>query len=401
MGDPIVKGWCPGALKPMQSGDGLLVRIRPFKSRLNAEQLAGIGKLAREYGNGLVDFSRRSNLQLRGVLPENHAPLMARLQSLNLIDDNVFVESRRNMVVTPFWTDGDDSDVIAARLEKVLLDENLHLIGLPGKFGFAVDCGPSPVLSGMPADIRIERAAQGGLIVRPDGSDFGISVQLETAVDMAVSLARWFSDLKEIKAGRGRMRQYVHLLQENAEFKLSEARAEATVTPAVGWAQTGFLAGLELGQLTAAGLIALSEKVDAVRLTPWRMLCLEHYSADAGSLDAIDGMITNPDSPFMRITACTGLPACPQGWLDTRKLARDLSTSLPLGDSLYISGCTKKCAGQSEAFKHAMIAAQSGVTVHNKIRNAPSSGEHFSHEEFKEKTTMHIKGDTFFFKESQ
>ncbi len=24
-----IKGWCPGALRPMQSGDGLVVRIRP------------------------------------------------------------------------------------------------------------------------------------------------------------------------------------------------------------------------------------------------------------------------------------------------------------------------------------------------------------------------------------
>ena len=23
------KGWCPGALRPMQSGDGLLLRVRP------------------------------------------------------------------------------------------------------------------------------------------------------------------------------------------------------------------------------------------------------------------------------------------------------------------------------------------------------------------------------------
>ncbi len=24
-----VKGWCPGALRPMESGDGLVVRVRP------------------------------------------------------------------------------------------------------------------------------------------------------------------------------------------------------------------------------------------------------------------------------------------------------------------------------------------------------------------------------------
>ena len=29
-----IKGWCPGALRPMQSGDGLVVRIRPPTGRL-------------------------------------------------------------------------------------------------------------------------------------------------------------------------------------------------------------------------------------------------------------------------------------------------------------------------------------------------------------------------------
>ena len=29
MSAPQVKGWCPGAHRPMMSGDGLVVRIRP------------------------------------------------------------------------------------------------------------------------------------------------------------------------------------------------------------------------------------------------------------------------------------------------------------------------------------------------------------------------------------
>ncbi|MGX1077699.1 sulfite reductase beta subunit-like hemoprotein [Bradyrhizobium elkanii] len=41
-----VKGWCPGALRPMRSGDGLVVRIRPRAGRLDAAQAAGIAELA-------------------------------------------------------------------------------------------------------------------------------------------------------------------------------------------------------------------------------------------------------------------------------------------------------------------------------------------------------------------
>ena len=50
-----IKGWCPGALRPMQSGDGLVVRVRPFGGRLEAAQVAGIADLAERYGNGLID----------------------------------------------------------------------------------------------------------------------------------------------------------------------------------------------------------------------------------------------------------------------------------------------------------------------------------------------------------
>ena len=32
-----IKGWCPGALRPMQSGDGLVTRIRPPLGRLTPQ----------------------------------------------------------------------------------------------------------------------------------------------------------------------------------------------------------------------------------------------------------------------------------------------------------------------------------------------------------------------------
>ena len=37
------KGWCPGALRPMESGDGLLLRIRP---RLGTLRVAALSTIA-------------------------------------------------------------------------------------------------------------------------------------------------------------------------------------------------------------------------------------------------------------------------------------------------------------------------------------------------------------------
>ena len=74
-----VKGWCPGALRPMESGDGLIVRVRPWNSALTPAQARAIADGARRHGNGLIDLTRRANLQLRGVSPATLAPLQEAL----------------------------------------------------------------------------------------------------------------------------------------------------------------------------------------------------------------------------------------------------------------------------------------------------------------------------------
>ncbi|HWL21327.1 MAG TPA: precorrin-3B synthase, partial [Bradyrhizobium sp.] len=52
-----IKGWCPSAYRPMQSGDGLVVRIRPRGGRLSAGQASAIADLAERHGNGLIDLT--------------------------------------------------------------------------------------------------------------------------------------------------------------------------------------------------------------------------------------------------------------------------------------------------------------------------------------------------------
>ena len=59
MSGPQIKGWCPGALRPMLSGDGWLVRVRPGAGRLTQSQAAGIAMLATRHGNAVIDLTRR------------------------------------------------------------------------------------------------------------------------------------------------------------------------------------------------------------------------------------------------------------------------------------------------------------------------------------------------------
>jgi precorrin-3B synthase len=115
-----IRGWCPSALRPMLSGDGLVVRLRPRGGRLSSAQATGIAELSQRHGNGLIDLTGRANLQIRGVREQSHEPLIEGLDRLGLIDAELYAEAQRNILVSPFWNEGDDIRSLAAELEQAL-----------------------------------------------------------------------------------------------------------------------------------------------------------------------------------------------------------------------------------------------------------------------------------------
>ncbi|TBN42462.1 precorrin-3B synthase [Paracoccus subflavus] len=333
---PLVQGWCPGALRPMPSGDGLVVRVRPHAGRLTPEQSAGLARAARAHGNGLIDLSSRANLQLRGVTPASHPALLADLAILGLIDRDLASESRRNITVSPFA----QADGLAATLADALAD----LPPLPAKFGFALDVAPDRWLDGVPGDIRIERGTEGGLILRPDRVPTGRPVTEAEAPVLAVSLARWFVEAGGISGGRGRM---AALIAGGAclpaDLSGTAYPAPARSAPDPGLRPEGALLALAFGQMTADSLAALAALGHDLRLTPWRMLLLEG-ARRLPDLPGLPGVIADPADPLLRVVACTGAPGCPQALGETRSLARDLAPLVPRGGLLHVSGCTKGCA---------------------------------------------------------
>ena len=335
---PEIKGWCPGALRPMLSGDGYVVRIRPFGGRLTQAQMQGIAALARAHGNGLIDLTSRANLQLRGVSEASHRPLIAGLRRLELLDNDAGAEGRRNILVAPFWDSGDGSEILAALLAKALAAP--ETADLPGKFGFALDLGPQPILRATAADIRIERAGA-GYLTHADGLATGAFAETpEAAVKNALTLARWFLDQGGAAAGRMKLLHQGGPGRENrlpAAFCHPIAAASAKI-PEPGPCPQGWLVAPEFGQMPTEILAALGT-ISAIRLTPWRMLLLE--SAEAPDLP---GLITAPENPLRRVIACTGAPGCAQALQPTRILARALASHLPEGRLLHVSGCAKGCA---------------------------------------------------------
>lgn len=326
-----IQGWCPGALRPMESGDGLVVRIRPRLARLTAAEGQALAQAALAHGNGLIEVTARGNLQLRGVTRASHPALLADLGALGLIDASEAEERHRNVLVTPFWAPGDGTDALAEALYAALAKGP----DLPGKFGFALDVGPVRLLAGASADIRIERGGD-GLILRPDGASLGQRVTPETAVAEAMRLAEWFAASGGIREGRGRMA--AHLRHAAPPLTLDTPPAPEGAAPEPGLRAKGALVALEFGILRAEVFSDLARA--PLRITPWRMLLVE----GATRMPQAAGLIAEPADPRLRVLACTGAPGCPQALQKTRGLARRLAPAVPPGQRLHVSGCAKGCA---------------------------------------------------------
>jgi precorrin-3B synthase len=351
-----VKGWCPGAIRPMQSGDGLVVRVRPFGGRLDAAQTAGLAHLADRYGNGLIDVTSRANLQIRGVSETSHRLLLDGLAQLTLLDPDADTESRRNILVTPFWCDGDETQALAAELEEALADSVLEL---PTKFGFAIDDGKSRVLAGNSADVRVERDLTGGLMVRADGARAGRSVARGEAVTTALAFASWFVASGGAKDGRGRMAAHLEAgakLPETLGGEAEPAPVMATVRPGL-YAQ-GAMVGIAFGQMSHATLNQLSGCGHALRMTPWRMV----LSEGRRTMPSASGLITEAYDPALRVIACSGAPCCREAHADTRGLAAALAPNIGGAARLHVSGCAKGCA-HSGAAAITLVARAAGFDL--------------------------------------
>src|SRR5262245_58044979 len=97
--DSPVKGWCPGALRPMESGDGHILRVRPRLSRLSLVQLETLGEAAHRFGSGSLHLSNRANVLIRGVTAAGHADDLEVLAAANLIDSDPRAEAVRNIML--------------------------------------------------------------------------------------------------------------------------------------------------------------------------------------------------------------------------------------------------------------------------------------------------------------
>ena len=398
------KGWCPGALRPMESGDGLIVRVRPQCGTFTLDELVVLAEAAQRFGNGHIDLTRRANLQIRGVSEASLQGLLDAIGGLGLLEPTAEAEAVRNLMISPL-AGIDPAEVldvrgIARELAQMLASEQA-LWSLPSKFGFIVDGCGSLTLMDERADIRLAAIRNGtdpAVVIGLDtqaGINWLGSVSPAAAATAAMETASAF--LAVMPSGtRQRMRELSAEAVASLRSAMSLRLAPLTLDPRsaniplnrrVGLLDLGcgqFVVGIaaSFGRVETDQLRKLAGEMAAfgvrkIRLSPWRVLYAEVQNVSAGQaiLGAATGcgLIADPGDPLLKIEACPGAPACRSTRLDTRGDARRLAALLPwfgFTGTVHVSGCAKGCA-KSAAADVVLVGAEN---LYGIIRNGTAGG---------------------------
>jgi len=322
---PAPKGWCPSSLRPMESGDGYIVRIKPAFGRVTRMQLEKIAHLADRFGNGIIELTNRANLQLRGVSMADHPALIDALVQAELVDMDPDLDAAPQILVAPNC----DADMRN-------LYDNLRrakLPNLPAKFGMVLEQGGQMLMQAS-GDIRL-CALGDQVVVWADGCDGGVCLPFSDAVGHVEKLATWFA--QHCDADHRRMSQVLKVAQFPAEWCVDPLPEETK-------ASSGAKYAVPFGQMTSAALLSFTEHAgsDDIRLTPWRQFCV----AGVQKTHDIQGFVTDLSAPVLRAQACTGAPRCPQAMGETHALAARLAPQTV--SDLHVSGCPKGCAKRTK-----------------------------------------------------
>jgi precorrin-3B synthase len=384
----------------MQSGDGLIVRVRPQSASLRAQDLGALADAAREFGNGHIDLTRRANLQIRGVREASLSDLHDVIASLGLLDANAESEAIRNIMINPLVgidpTQACDVRPIAGELARWLTSDR-SLWALPSKFGFIIDGGGVLSLGEQRADVRL--VAIGAQIAIGIETWAGIEWLGSTAPGAAAAVAteigvafikaasretrQRMRDLSDegIAAIRAAMRSRLDPLREPPRGVDALPDRIGLIELSAGKFAVGIAAPfgrIESDQLRKLTDVMTSYGVEEIRLSPWRAIYAGVSSRNAAQsiLDAAkrEGLITDPRDPLLQIEACPGAPGCRSTSLDTRGDGRRLAALLPrfgFAGTVHVSGCAKGCA-KSGAADLVLVGSEGHYGV---VRNATAQDQ--------------------------
>jgi precorrin isomerase/dissimilatory sulfite reductase (desulfoviridin) alpha/beta subunit len=362
----------------MASGDGLLVRVRASTRALRSAELRALAELASCHGNGIVELTRRANLQLRGVSEPTLAPLTRALVEAGLVHPEPDEERRRVALITDPLAGlahgvSDVAPFVHGLVEALAHEAAPHA----AKFALTIAGNRRSLLPG--ADVQLVVLSE--VIELHIAHEHGSTALGSASPEHVIEALRWLlASVAQTRSGR------VHEIVKGAGIAaLEEAlgawfdfaveplpayRSEPTIgffdqrAPWLGIA-------LPFGSGTSVQWHAVAELAErfgdgSVRVTPERVLLLPHVSpsqqGDVLAWAEREGFIGDPRAALLRVAACVGAPRCAAALGETRALAGALSTSLAPGATLHVSGCGKGCAASGPA-TFTLVRAPDGCKV--------------------------------------
>ena len=384
------RGVCPSLAAPMQTGDGLLTRLRPLGNSLTPEQFARIASEAMRHGNGILEITARGNLQVRGLTTDS-APLFS--EAVLAMD---FPMATGVAIETPPLSGFDPDEVADARGLAEQLAAAVAAcepaLALAAKLSIVVDGGGRFHLGAVAADIRLSAERQSGALswrlgLAGNAADATTVALLPEAEVVAAVLAL----LEELSAmgrkARGRDLDAGEWRARSGMFAAAEtASVQKTLSPPGihRWRDRAVLGlGLPFCQIDARALIAFLSEMDAIgcreiRLAPDHGFFLigigpEHLEV-ARERAVAHGFIVRPDDPANAVALCAGSRGCASAFFDTQALAQQL---IAQGEALldgsltvHLSGCPKGCAHPAPAAL-TITAAPTGYAL---VVNGSASG---------------------------
>lgn len=375
------RGACPGVWSPMQAGDGWILRVRVKHSRIAAWRLRELTAVARAWGNGIIELTRRANLQIRGVRLECVSSAQRRLRELELAESPER-ERQPGLLVCPL----SGLDARCPPLESMAdhIDDALaRASGLSHKAGVVLSTGSSWCAE-VAADVHVR--------VRPQDRarvDLAIGGTLATAHALGVCEAEDVSEavhrilsvlgrapVPSMRAVLGEGGSAPFLTALGTLVQAPSPSAEAWSVDALGFhdgAASWVGSSVPFGSAGAEDWSALADVADRygdgeLRLTPVRHVLLPGVarSAAAAAMDVLEqhGFRARPRQPELELVACSGAPACLSAHGDARRLALELADVAGASGRavLHVSGCEKGCA-RSAAADVTVVLRSNGCSV--------------------------------------
>ncbi len=375
------RGACPSLATPMQTGDGLLVRLRPAGA-LTPTQLRKLATLAERFGNGLIEVTARGNLQIRGLTAAAVAPLAAAIAEAEIaISDGVALE-------TPPLAGFDPGEIadprpLAGRL-RAAIAEHQPALTLAPKLAIVVDGGGRLHLKDVSADLRLDAlGGEGGvrwLLTLGGTARSARPVALLASEQVVPAVMEILAELSSVgPSARGRDLNADRIRQRRADAAFPAVSEETSPWLPAGIHNFGdgrivLGLGLAYGQTEASTLIALANGVEEmgateIRLSPRHGFLVLGFSSEAATLAQdlalIQGLLISPDDPRNHITTCAGR-ACASALMDTKAVARLLAEAgselLDGSLAVHLSGCAKGCA-RPTASALTLVGAPSGYAL--------------------------------------